>query len=89
MADAPRTRRVIVAISGASGAGYGARLLQVLLALDGLALHLLEAEGAALLVLGVGGRGRQPLERGEGQQHEQAAADMAQDLRELAQVLPK
>ena len=44
MADAPRTRRVIVAISGASGAVYGARLLQVLQGQPGVETHLVVSD---------------------------------------------
>ncbi|MBP7439607.1 MAG: UbiX family flavin prenyltransferase [Acidovorax sp.] len=40
MAEPVRTRRIIVAISGASGAVYGARLLQVLRGLPGIETHL-------------------------------------------------
>ena len=40
MAEPVRTRRIIDAISGASGAVYGARLLQVLRGLPGIETHL-------------------------------------------------
>ena len=39
-----RTRRIIVAISGASGAVYGARLLQVLRGLPGIETHLVVSD---------------------------------------------
>ena len=44
MAEPVRTRRIIVAISGASGAVYGARLLQVLRGLPGIEPHLVVSD---------------------------------------------
>ena len=44
MAEPVRTRRIIVAISGASGAVYGARLLQVLRSLPGIETHLVVSD---------------------------------------------
>ena len=44
MADPVSTRRIIVAISGASGAVYGARLLQVLQPLPGIESHLVVSD---------------------------------------------
>ena len=44
MADAAHTRRIIVAISGASGAVYGARLLQVLQGQSGIETHLVVSD---------------------------------------------
>ena len=44
MAEPVRTRRIIVAISGASGAVYGARLLQVLRGLAGIEAHLVVSD---------------------------------------------
>ena len=44
MAEPVRTRRIIVAISGASGAVYGARLLQVLRGLSGIETHLVVSD---------------------------------------------
>ncbi len=44
MVDAAHPRRIIVAISGASGAVYGARLLQVLQAMPGIELHLVVSD---------------------------------------------
>ena len=44
MAEPVRTRRIIVAISGASGAVYGARLLQVLRGLPGIKTHLVVSD---------------------------------------------
>lgn len=44
MAEPVRTRRIIVAISGASGAVYGARLLQVLWGLPGIETHLVVSD---------------------------------------------
>ena len=44
MADAAHPRRIIVAISGASGAVYGARLLQVLQGLPGIESHLVVSD---------------------------------------------
>ena len=42
--DAPPTRRIVVAISGASGAIYGVRLLQVLHGIAGIASHLVVSD---------------------------------------------
>ena len=44
MADPVPTRRIIVAISGASGAVYGARLLQVLQGMPGIESHLVVSD---------------------------------------------
>ena len=44
MTEPMRTRRIIVAISGASGAVYGARLLQVLRGLPGIETHLVGSD---------------------------------------------
>ena len=44
MAEPVPTRRVIVAISGASGAVYGARLLQVLQGQSGIETHLVVSD---------------------------------------------
>lgn len=44
MAEPVRTRRIIVAISGASGAVYGAWLLQVLRGLPGIETHLVVSD---------------------------------------------
>ena len=44
MAEPVRTRRIIVAISGASGAVYGARLLQALRGLPGIETHLVVSD---------------------------------------------
>ena len=44
MAEPVRTRRIIVAISGASGAVSGARLLQVLRGLPGIETHLVVSD---------------------------------------------
>lgn len=44
MTEPMRTRRIIVAISGASGAVYGARLLQVLRGLSGIETHLVVSD---------------------------------------------
>ena len=44
MADATRPRRIIVAISGASGAVYGVRLLQVLRGQSGIETHLVVSD---------------------------------------------
>ena len=52
MTDQPQVadagKRIVVAISGASGAVYGVRLLQVLRALDGLQAHLVVSEAGWL-----------------------------------------
>jgi len=44
MADSPALRRIIVAISGASGAVYGVRLLQVLQGMAGFESHLVVSD---------------------------------------------
>ena len=44
MAEPVRTRRIIVAISGASGAVYGARLLQALQGQSGVETHLVVSD---------------------------------------------
>ena len=44
MADSPAPRRIIVAISGASGAVYGVRLLQVMREMAGIETHLVVSE---------------------------------------------
>ncbi|RQO81440.1 UbiX family flavin prenyltransferase [Acidovorax sp. FJL06] len=44
MAEAPPLRRIVIAISGASGAVYGARLLQVLQGLPGIETHLVVSD---------------------------------------------
>ncbi|NMM81490.1 3-octaprenyl-4-hydroxybenzoate carboxy-lyase [Acidovorax sp. SRB_14] len=44
MSAAPAPRRIVVAISGASGAVYGARLLQVLQELPGIESHLVVSD---------------------------------------------
>jgi 4-hydroxy-3-polyprenylbenzoate decarboxylase len=44
MADSPAPRRIIVAISGASGAVYGVRLLQVMRQMAGIETHLVVSE---------------------------------------------
>ena len=51
MADAPRNRRVIVAISGASSAVYGARLLQVLRGQPGVETHLVVSDAGWKVVI--------------------------------------
>jgi len=45
---APRPRRIIVAITGATGAVYGVRLLQQLNAIAGVETHLIVSDAAAL-----------------------------------------
>ncbi|HKZ29298.1 MAG TPA: UbiX family flavin prenyltransferase [Acidimicrobiia bacterium] len=40
------TKRIIVGISGSSGAVYGARLLEVLASMDGIETHLVISKGA-------------------------------------------
>ena len=44
MADSPTPRRIIIAISGASGACYGVRLLQVLRDAAGIETHLVVSD---------------------------------------------
>lgn len=44
------TRRIVLGISGASGAIYGVRLAEVLAATDGVELHLVISKGAAATI---------------------------------------
>ena len=44
MADSSPSRRIIVAISGASGAVYGVRLLEILRTLPGIEIHLVVSD---------------------------------------------
>src|SRR3954471_15782632 len=46
--SAPRPRRLVVAITGATGAVYGVRLLQQLGAIDGVETHLIVSDAASL-----------------------------------------
>ncbi len=46
--EAPRPKRIIVAISGASGATYGVRLLQVLRELGNVQIHLTVSDAGLL-----------------------------------------
>jgi 4-hydroxy-3-polyprenylbenzoate decarboxylase len=48
VADEPAVQRLIVAITGASGAVYGVRLLQHLRAIDGVQTHLLLSSAGVL-----------------------------------------
>jgi 4-hydroxy-3-polyprenylbenzoate decarboxylase len=43
-----RQRRIVVAITGATGAVYGVRLLQLLAAIDGIETHLVVSDAAVL-----------------------------------------
>src|SRR3954463_7953698 len=43
-------KRIVVGISGASGAIYGVRLLEVLRAMDGIETHLIMSTGAKLTI---------------------------------------
>ena len=78
MADAAHTRRIIVAISGASGAVYGARLLQVLQGQSGIDTHL--------VVSGAGWRNLQhelDLDRAS----VEALADQVHDVRNIGAAI--
>ena len=44
----PQPRRIVVAITGATGAIYGVRLLQQLNAIDGVETHLMLSEAGVL-----------------------------------------
>ena len=46
--SAPRPRRIVVAITGATGAVYGVRLLEQLNAIPGVETHLIVSDAAAL-----------------------------------------
>jgi 4-hydroxy-3-polyprenylbenzoate decarboxylase len=60
--NAPRPRRLIVAVTGATGAVYGVRLLQQLRALGGVETHLVVSEAAALTLHAETGLARKEVE---------------------------
>lgn len=68
-------KRLIVGISGASGAVYGIRLLEVLRAVPGVETHCVISGGAALTIR---------LETGREPGEVEALADVAHDHRDLA-----
>ena len=72
------SRRIVVGISGASGAIYGVRLLEVLRDLDGVESHLVMSAGAEATIRYE--TGREPAEVG-------ALADVAHAERDLAAPL--
>lgn len=61
-AGAARPRRLIVAITGATGAIYGVRLLQILRAIPGIETHLLVSEAGVLNLHQELGLGRKDVE---------------------------
>jgi 4-hydroxy-3-polyprenylbenzoate decarboxylase len=72
------SRRIVVALSGASGTVYGVRLLEVLAAMPGIELHAVVSAGAAATI-------RYELDREPGDVA--ALADFAHDERNLAAPL--
>ncbi|HEU4853247.1 MAG TPA: UbiX family flavin prenyltransferase [Telluria sp.] len=73
MAD-PAARRLVVAITGATGAVYGVRLLQHLRALGGIETHVVVSDSAALTLLQETGMQRKDVE---------ALADVAHRYRDV------
>jgi 4-hydroxy-3-polyprenylbenzoate decarboxylase len=57
-----RPRRIVVAITGATGAVYGVRLLQHLNAIDGIETHLVVSDAAALTLQAEVGMQRRDVE---------------------------
>ena len=57
-----RPRRIVVAITGATGAVYGVRLLQHLHAIDGIETHLVVSDAAALTLQAEVGMQRRDVE---------------------------
>ncbi|OYO31432.1 UbiX family flavin prenyltransferase [Janthinobacterium sp. PC23-8] len=63
MPDVPqRPRRIVIAITGATGAIYGLRLLQLLVALPGVETHLVLSDAAVLTLHQETGMGRKDIE---------------------------
>ncbi|MDB5919016.1 MAG: Flavin prenyltransferase UbiX [Massilia sp.] len=58
----PRPRRLVIAITGATGAVYGVRLLQQLGAIGGIETHLIVSEAANLTLHQEVGMGRRDVE---------------------------
>jgi 4-hydroxy-3-polyprenylbenzoate decarboxylase len=58
----PRPRRLVIAITGATGAVYGVRLLQQLVAIGGIETHLIVSEAANLTLHQEVGMGRRDVE---------------------------
>jgi flavin prenyltransferase len=77
-APAAATRRIVVAISGATGAVYGARLLQVLREADGVETHLVVSD--------TGWRNLE-LELGLARAEVEALADRTHDVRNVGAAL--
>ncbi len=57
-----RPRRIVVAITGATGAVYGLRLLQLLVAIPGVETHLVLSDAAVLTLHQETGVGRKEIE---------------------------
>lgn len=68
--DRPSPRRIIVAISGASGAVYGVRLLQVLQGMAGFESHLVVSDAGWLNLQHEGGMDRASVEALADQVHD-------------------
>jgi flavin prenyltransferase len=77
-AAAAATRRIVVAISGATGAVYGARLLQVLREADGVETHLVVSDA---------GWRNLELELGLSRADVEALADRTHDVRNVGAAL--
>ena len=77
-AAATATRRIVVAISGATGAVYGARLLQVLREADGVETHLVVSEA---------GWRNLELELGLARSDVEALADRTHDVRNVGAAI--
>lgn len=77
-AAAPATRRIVVAISGATGAVYGARLLQALREAEGIETHLVVSDA---------GWRNLELELGLARADVEALADRTHDVRNIGAAL--
>ena len=74
----PTPRRIVIAITGATGAVYGVRLLQQLRALPGVETHLIVSDAAALTLQAEVGMARRDVE---------ALADVVHKNREIGATI--